>query len=154
MRKYLRSDLLYDVIQEWYAWSDMKLCWRKSHYRQHHTCMQRSDMFALIVNANYLFIEGTIWIKTRRSIMVNQQCDSHTEGKHCCSTRRSGDQVRKYLKLLNFLCLDEMHSFRCMGKIFCVEFQRYPLKFHTKYLAHTLKDVYVIKRSNFKISYI
>ena len=30
--------------------------------------------------------------------------------------------------------------FQCMGKIFCVEFQRYPLKFHTKYLAHTLKD--------------
>ena len=25
-----------------------------------------------------------------------------------------------------------------MGKIFCVEFQRYPLKFHTKYLTHTL----------------
>ena len=25
----------------------------------------------------------------------------------------------------------------CMGKIFCVEFQRYPLKFHTKYLTHT-----------------
>ena len=28
-----------------------------------------------------------------------------------------------------------------MGKIFCVEFQRVPLKFHTKYLTHTLKDV-------------
>ena len=27
-----------------------------------------------------------------------------------------------------------------MGKIFCVEFQRVPLKFHTKYLTHTLKD--------------
>ena len=26
-----------------------------------------------------------------------------------------------------------------MGKIFCVEFQRCPLKFHTKYLIHTLK---------------
>ena len=31
--------------------------------------------------------------------------------------------------------------FQWMGKILCVEFQRYPLKFHTKYLAHTLKDV-------------
>ena len=26
-----------------------------------------------------------------------------------------------------------------MGKIFCVEFQSYPLKFHTKYITHTLK---------------
>ena len=31
--------------------------------------------------------------------------------------------------------------FQCMSKIFCVEFQRVPLKFHTKYLTHTLKDV-------------
>ena len=33
------------------------------------------------------------------------------------------------------------HIFKCMLKIFCVEFQRYPLKFHSKYLTHTLKDV-------------
>ena len=33
------------------------------------------------------------------------------------------------------------HVFHCMGKICCVEFQRVPLKFHTKYLTHTLKDV-------------
>ena len=36
--------------------------------------------------------------------------------------------------------------FQCMGKIFCVEFQRYPLKFHSKYLTHTLKDVHFIHR--------
>ena len=28
-----------------------------------------------------------------------------------------------------------------MGKIFCVEFQREPLKFHTKYHTHTLNDM-------------
>ena len=38
--------------------------------------------------------------------------------------------------------------FQCMGKIFCVEFQRYPLKFHSKYLTHTLKDVHFIHRSS------
>ena len=37
-----------------------------------------------------------------------------------------------------------------MGKIFCVEFQRVPLKFHTKYLTHTLKDTIFIQRWNFK----
>ena len=31
-----------------------------------------------------------------------------------------------------------------MGRIFCVEFQRCPLKFHTKNLAHTLEDVHFI----------
>ena len=33
------------------------------------------------------------------------------------------------------------HIFQRMGKIFCVEFQRVPLKFHTKYLTHTLKEL-------------
>ena len=32
-----------------------------------------------------------------------------------------------------------------MGKIFCVEFQRYHLKFHTKYLFHTVKNVICIQ---------
>ena len=36
-----------------------------------------------------------------------------------------------------------------MGKIFCVEFQRYPLKFHTKYLTHTLKDMIFIQHWHF-----
>ena len=33
-----------------------------------------------------------------------------------------------------------MHVFQCMGKIFRVEIQRLPLKFHTKYVIYTLKD--------------
>ena len=35
-------------------------------------------------------------------------------------------------------------------KIFCVEFQRFPLKFHTKYLTHTLKYADFIHRWKFK----
>ena len=44
------------------------------------------------------------------------------------------------------------HIFQCMGKIFCVEFQRIPLKFHTKYLTHILKDIDFIHRWWFKCS--
>ena len=44
------------------------------------------------------------------------------------------------------------HIFQCMGKIFCVEFQRVPLKFHIKYLTHTLKDVDFIHKWKFKSS--
>ena len=40
------------------------------------------------------------------------------------------------LRTLKFSYVNKIHIFQCMGKIFCVEFQRYPLKFHTKYLAH------------------
>ena len=42
------------------------------------------------------------------------------------------------------------YIFQCMGKIFCGEFQRYPLKFHTKYLTHTLKDVYLFAGKNLR----
>ena len=44
-------------------------------------------------------------------------------------------------RALKFSYVNKIHIFQCMGKIFCVEFQRYPLKFHTKYLTHTLKDM-------------
>ena len=42
------------------------------------------------------------------------------------------------LRALKFSPMNKIHIFQCMGNIFCVEFQREPLKFHTKYLTHTL----------------
>ena len=51
------------------------------------------------------------------------------------------------LRAFKILTMYKTHIFQCMRKIFCVEFQRYPLKFHTKYLTHTLKDVYLIQSS-------
>ena len=48
------------------------------------------------------------------------------------------------LRALKFSPVNKIHIFQCIGKIFCVEFQRYPLKFHAKYLPHTLKDMTLI----------
>ena len=50
----------------------------------------------------------------------------------------SGGRFKNTYELLNqralkFSYVNKIHIFQCMGKIFCVEFQRYPLKFHTKY---------------------
>ena len=56
------------------------------------------------------------------------------------------------LRALKFSYVNEIHIVQCMGKIFCVEFQRYPLKFPTKYLSHTLKDMIFIQHWNFKSS--
>ena len=65
-------------------------------------------------------------------------------------TACSGGRFKKAYELLNlralkFSPLNKIHIFQCMGKIFCVEFQRYPLKFHTKYLTHTLKGTIFIQ---------
>ena len=56
------------------------------------------------------------------------------------------------LRALKFSPVNKIHIFQCMVKIFSVEFQRYPLKFHTKYLTHTLKDMIFILHWNFKSS--
>ena len=55
-------------------------------------------------------------------------------------------------RALKFSYVNKIHIFQCMGKIFCVEFQRYPLKFHTKYLTHTLKDMIFMQFWNVKSS--
>ena len=54
------------------------------------------------------------------------------------------------LRALKISVLYKSIIFQCMGKIFLVEFQRVPLKFHTKYFSHTLKDVYFIHRLNLR----
>ena len=56
------------------------------------------------------------------------------------------------LRALKIICLNKILIFQCMGEIFCVEFQRVPLKFQTKYLTHTLQNENFIHRWKFKSS--
>ena len=56
------------------------------------------------------------------------------------------------LRALKISMLCKKHIFQCIGKIFCVEFQRVPLQFHAKYFTHTLKDVDLFHRWKFKSS--
>ena len=58
------------------------------------------------------------------------------------------------LRVPKFSTLNKNRLFQCMGEIFYVEFQSFLLKFHTKYLTHTLKDVYYINVWKFVRSYI
>ena len=54
---------------------------------------------------------------------------------------------KKYWQFLrsksSHLC--EINIFQHMGKIFCEEFPRVPLKFHTIYLAHALTEMVICK---------
>ena len=45
------------------------------------------------------------------------------------------------LRALTFLPVNKIYISQCMSKVFCVELQRWTLKFHTKYLRHTMKDM-------------
>ena len=72
----------------------------------------------------------------------------------CCGIFLGGHFKNTYelinLRALKFSPVDKINIFQCMGKISCVEFQRYPLKFHTKYLSHTLNVTIFIQSWNFK----
>ena len=76
---------------------------------------------------------------------------------HHCLTQEPGGRFKNTYELLNlralkFSYVNKIHIFRCMDKIFCVEFQRYPLKFHTKYFTQKLKDMIFMQFWNFKSS--
>ena len=65
----------------------------------------------------------------------------------------SREAFKQHLRLaLKFSRLNEIHIFQCIRKIFWVEFQRKPLKFHTKYFTRTLKDIISIQYWNSKSS--
>ena len=69
-------------------------------------------------------------------------------------TGHSSDHFKNAYNLLNLRALklsplNKTLIFYCTSRIFCVEFQRIPLKisypFHSKYLIHTLKDMRALK---------
>ena len=78
------------------------------------------------------------------------------DGPASCVTRGSFQNAYELgnLGALKSSLLNKLHIFQWMGKIFCVELQRVPLKFHTKYLTHTLKDTIFILCWKFKSSQI
>ena len=87
-------------------------------------------------------------------IHYENSCDGKTSSLYWWPL---GGRFKNTYELLNqralkFSYVNKIHIFQCMGKIFCVEFQRYPLKFHTKYLTHTLKDMIFMQFWNFKSS--
>ena len=84
------------------------------------------------------------WFTTRNHELVwKSWLIKHTKSRS--KNTGPGGRFKNTYELLNlrvhrFLLGNKIHIVQCMGKIFCVEFQRYPLKFHTKYLTHTLKE--------------
>ena len=128
--------------------------------------------------ANYEYTSSVKW--TTGSLPVRVRCRMSFMFKvlsrvclsHCCAVCSmgyiqrakygmyfvsSGGHFKNTYKLLNIRGLKNSILyknciFQCVGKIFCVEFQSCPLKFHIKYLAHTLKGVYFIRWWKFKSS--
>ena len=98
----------------------------------------------------------SIW--WRHHALIGYQ-DGDRNNNHTAATWNVRGRFKNAYELLNLRALKismlyKNHIFLCMGMIFCVEFQRVPLQFHTKYLIHTLKDADFIHRWKFKSSEI
>ena len=109
----------------------------------------------MVRSLTHICITRPQWVNSWRAANA-WVCTQHC-GCWCCGAETSGGRFKNPYELLNLRAfkismLYKNHIFQWMGKLFCVEFQRVPLKFHTKYLAHTLKDVNFIHRWKFNSS--
>ena len=96
-------------------------------------------------NQCWLIIRDILWHSPENNFIMSAQADIlWNDFKYCSfnitASSSRGQRVNQILFSL-LIILNKNHLFQCMGEIFCVEYQRFPLKFHTKYLTHALKDV-------------
>ena len=109
----------------------------------------------LLTHWSYVFLaQMHQFVKWFPGLSCHQTISSHDA---CDHKGQPGGRFKNTYELLSLRALKishlyKNHNFQCKGKIFCVEFQRYSLKFHTKYLTHTLKDVDFVHRRKFKSS--
>ena len=153
----------------------IRICTHKRHPIPHPCTSQLvwttwTLMFAVPKKAIKLFhsltLTGALWhvfyvIAALHYIMLSLIMTQYNM-KWCCKyqNNREGrasvwERSKNAYELLNIrsLKISMLHKncvFHRVNKIFRVEFQMYPVKFHTKYLAHTLKDVYFIHIWKFK----
>ena len=114
----------------------------------------------VIIHPCYMLVKGAPQTIMNNRLLITS-CPNHF---WCLFYQHSLPEIRGHfknahellnLRALKILKLYKNHIFQCMGKIFCVEFQRVPLKFHTKYLTHTLKDEHFITGAlRFKSSWV
>ena len=69
-------------------------------------------------------------------------CIQHTGAR---LTKAYDVTIQRYRNLHAKIEDSKMHILRCMGSKFCVKFQRYPLKFHTKFSTHTTQNMHFMR---------
>ena len=108
------------------------------------------DTLQQILHVNDIIILQGIWgfgITSNSVSVVTGSIDNDQKSMQCDNKGGGGGGggiSKSTYELINLtvLKISKWHKNRicqCMDKTFCVDFQRYPLKFHTIYLTRTLK---------------
>ena len=74
------------------------------------------------------------------AIMITSQFQCPTPGGRL--TKAYDVTIQRYRNLHAKIEDSKIHILRCMGSKFCVKFQRFPLKFHTKFWTHTTQNMH------------
>ena len=78
--------------------------------------------------------------------ICSHHCVCWKPGTISCSGGRLNDAYRLLnLGAIKSLLLNKLHNFQCIVKIFCVEFQRVPLKLHWISYPYIVKDTILIQ---------
>ena len=105
-------------------------------------------MYYNVVQHHTIINSTKQWLTLTSDQAWNSQYPPHNRGRFKNTYELVGLGARK------FSLIDKLHIFQSMCKIFCMEFQREPLKFHTKYLTHTWKEMIFIQYWRFRCSQI
>ena len=81
--------------------------------------------------------DDNFWDCYPGALSLSQATTTHLHTRGCFKNVYELINVRAH----KFSILNNNFLFQSMGKIFCVEFQKFPLKFHAKYVTHAWKDV-------------
>ena len=77
-------------------------------------------------------VVGGGWVGGGWGAFIQQQYMSNVSATTVGRFKKAHELLN--LRALKFSPANKMYTFQCMDKVFCVEFQRVPLKFHTIYL--------------------
>ena len=83
----------------------------------------------------FFMVVYPVWSKPDNWVL--KQCHKFTVMAHSSSgarlTKAYDVTIQRYRNLHAKIEDSKIHILRCMGSKFCVKFQRFPLKFHTKF---------------------
>ena len=141
---YLSQDEVWDCDKRHHLtqWDMKRLSFSWNHFQIH---LHEKNCYIFIQNSlfqwsNFSFISiclGIGLVPNRSQAITSNNGDPGAR-----LTKAYDVTIQRYRNLHAKIEDSKIHILRCMGSKFCVKFQRFPLKFHTKFWTHTTQNMH------------
>ena len=146
-------------VDRWHVISWVTYAWESIPHIFVHDQVIDDQLFGPVVNNIHAPVEASCYFKrmfnlcklrsniyfyTTRYVLlhVHWHYGSTHSGTGARLTKAYDVTIQRYRNLHAKIEDSKIHILRCMGSKFCVKFQRFPLKFHTKFWTHTTQNVH------------